>query len=81
MLYIASSCQKAGPGLWKGVLIIYSAHNQFIPHRRPNAFQVISQDGQSKATLHGDDHTPNHLSNWVAAINDRIKETVLVEVR
>lgn len=47
---------------------------------RANAFQVISQDGKSKVTLHCDDHTPNHLNNWVTAINDRIKETVLSEV-
>ena len=48
---------------------------------RPNAFQVTSQDGQSKVILHCDDHTPNHLNNWVTAINDRIKETVLAEVQ
>ena len=48
---------------------------------RPNAFQVTSQDGHSKITLHCDDHTPNHLRDWVTAINDRIKETVLSEVR
>ena len=52
-----------------------------VTHHRPNAFQVTSQDGQSKATLHCDDHTPNHLNNWVTAINDRIKETVLAEVQ
>ena len=51
----------------------------YVPHR-PNAFQVISQDGHSKITIHCDEYTPGQLNEWVTAINDRIKETVLSEV-